>query len=82
MKKVFENSSGNVVVRTTNSCGIVEILHNGCVLAYWKTVDDGVELKFVGDRLINADLDDWSTTREMLIYGQKLAELVNESTPE
>lgn len=93
MKKVIENSSGNILVRDSvnnvGACGIVEALHlwhkdkSGCVIFAWKVRDaDGnprAEVYSIDDRMANTEYDNADVLLEALLFGQRLANLLIET---
>lgn len=91
-KKTIKNSSGNITIKATDNCGIVEIMHlydkniSGCVIGYWQVRDvDGepmAEFQSVHDRIMTTEYDSPSILLEALKYGQKLADLIVESKKE
>ena len=92
LEKRFKNSAGDILVRETDTCGIVEILylHNknesGYVIGYWdiKKEDGKYSAEFygVGDRLATTKYDDAEILLEALRIGQKFADLIVELNPE
>ena len=86
LEKRFKNSSGDIVVRETNTCGIVEMLYlynknkSGCVIGYWdaKKVDGEYSPEFcgVGDRITTTEFDDAEILLEALKTGQEFADLI------
>lgn len=90
MEKKWKNESGDLVVRPTANCGIVEILHlwdkeseSGCAIGYWeKRQSDGTciaEFKSVHDRIMTTNFDEDYMLLEILKYGQRLADLIIDS---
>ena len=85
MEKRIKNSSGDLLIRETDNCGIVEILHInvneiGCVIGYWDIRkcdgEDIAEFQSVHNRIIETDYDDAGKLLEALKYGQKLADII------
>ncbi len=86
IKKRWKNSSGDIEVRETDSCGIVEIMHywdknkSGCVIGCWrKTEIDGIpttQFESIYDRLMTTKYDNPQILLEALQFGQKLAEIL------
>ena len=89
LKKRWKNSSGDIEVRQTDNCGIVEIMHywdknkSGCVIACWRETEiDGkstTQLESIYDRLMTTKYDNSDILLEALIFGQKLAEILIET---
>lgn len=88
-EKRWKNSSGDIVVRETDNCGIVEIMHlysenkSGCVIGYWemRKCDDILiaEFKSCQSRFIETEYDKPEIVLEILKFGQKLANLIIET---
>lgn len=90
MKKIFENSSGNILVKDSykdlGACGVVEILHlydnnqSGCVIgAFVERKVDGMniaEFHEVLDRLTSTPIDSSEIIMEAIRYGRKLSEVI------
>lgn len=88
IRKRFKNKSGDIEVRQTDNCGIVEIMHywkenkSGCVIGYWSIRNcDGdkiAEFQSVQSRIIETEYDDPTILLEALKFGQKLADILLE----
>ena len=85
LEKRFRNSSGDILVRETDSCGIVEMMYmdggdTGYVIGYWEVVrsDGDYEGRFqvAGDRLMKIDYDDAEILLDALRIGQEFADLI------
>ena len=91
IKKRWSNSSGDIEVRETDNCGIVEIMHfwdkneSGCVIGCWKIIkSDGrniAEFQSVGSRIMETNYDDPLILLEALKFGQKIADILVDITP-
>lgn len=86
MEKRIKNSSGDLLIRETDNCGIVEMLHLfnenkfGCVIGCWNVRkcdgEDIAEFSSIHNRIMNTDYDDNNKLLEALKYGQRLADLI------
>lgn len=84
IEKRWENEGGDILVRQTDNCGIVEIMHlysenkSGCVIGYWEVRDvDGepmAEFSAVHDRFANTKYS--FDIMEAVRWGEKLASLL------
>ncbi len=89
MEKRIKNKSGDILIRQTNDCGIVEIMHlcnnniSGCVIGYWKKRKcDGIniaEFISVNGRIMEIEYDNANILLEALKFGQKMADLLIEA---
>lgn len=81
LEKTWKDPSGDITVRATDNCGIVEIVKwnnndRSCyVIGYW---DEKAELKSVQDRLPNGTYSSTESLLDILRFGQKLADLILE----
>ncbi len=81
IEKTWKDPSGDITVRASDNCGIVEIVkwnnnNRSCyVIGYW---DEKAELKSVQDRLPNGTYSSTESLLDILRFGQKLADLILE----
>jgi len=86
MKKIFKNSSGNIVIQKSFTFGIVEMRRNlkeeGLeIIGYWDIDDNNFpEFKSIKDRFITTEYD--FDIFKALRFGQKLAEILIETKNE
>jgi hypothetical protein len=87
MKKIFKNSSGNIVVqeRPKDWCGLVEMrINNGKpdnMIGYWDKNEEGYpEFTSIEDKFITTKYD--FDIFKALKFGQKLAEILIETKNE
>ena len=86
IQKKYKNSSGDILVRQTNTCGIVEMIHlfdkNQCgyVIGCWrikKSDEENIaEFCSIGSRITETDYDNADILLKAMIFGQKLADLL------
>jgi len=86
LEKRFKNSSGDLLVRETQSCGIVEIMHlydnneSGCVIGCWtvRKVDgeDMAEFASIHRRIAETKYDSSDILLDAIKIGQKFADLI------
>lgn len=92
MEKRIKNQSGDLLIRKSLFCGIVEIVHlwdkpnnSGCLLGYWeKRICDGdevAEFRSVNSRIVNTEYDSADILLQALMWGQQLADLIICSSP-
>jgi hypothetical protein len=86
MKKIFKNSSGNIVIQKSFTFGIVEMRRNlkeeGLeIIGYWDIDDNNFpEFKSIKDRFITTEYD--FDIFKALKFGQKIAEILIETENE
>lgn len=92
MKKIFKNSSGNIIIESANDngIGIVEMsqidaetpgLVAGSIIGFWELDDTNFpEFKSIKDRFITTKYD--FDIFKALKFGQKLAEILIETKNE
>lgn len=88
IEKRIKNESGDILIRPTDNCGIVEIVQlysenkSGCVIGYWekRKCDDRfiAEFQSCQDRIMTTTYDNADILLQALIFGQKLADLLVE----
>lgn len=81
MKKIIHDESGDIIVTESGKMGpgIVEVIHGGGVIVYWRVRDvDGqpqAEIEGVHDRLATTECSD-ENIMQAIRLGQKLADLL------